>query len=79
MSAIVLKGRISRALFGHDGRVVITLAALKRPASRASRIPRLTPGDSAKSSAQRQKEKRVSAMPMMISRDQDQEMSGILV
>jgi hypothetical protein len=39
----------------------------------------LTPGDSAKSSAQRQKEKRVSAMPMMISRDQDQEMSGISV
>ena len=31
MSALALKGRSSRAPFGHDGRVVITLVALKPP------------------------------------------------
>ena len=53
------------------GRVVITLAALKRPAPSASRMPRLTPGDSAKSSAQRQNENYASAVPMVVSRPED--------
>src|SRR5664279_3244187 len=73
MSALAVKGRRDCAPSGQAGRVVMTLTALKRPAPTASRIPRLTPGDSAKSSAQRQKEKRVSTKLMMVSRVQGQE------
>jgi hypothetical protein len=55
----------------------MTLAALKRPAARASRIPRLTPGDSAKSSAQRQNEKDAVSVPMTINRPCNRKRSGI--
>src|SRR5450631_1023608 len=73
MSALVLKGRSAREASGQAGRFAMTLTALKRPAPRASKIPRLTPGDSAKSSAQRQNEKDASAVPMMINRSRDRE------